>query len=127
MPGGNAVKIAIIVVALGVALVLLARSRRDVKPKDEGQLAQRDLVCTKCQNHFQMPTADYQAAMKAAPKPTPMEGEGGARVRGRGVKPVMLKCPKCGADAAVLGAKCQNSDNWYPMVKPDGTPGSCPD
>ncbi|HVP09847.1 MAG TPA: hypothetical protein VMV94_01520 [Phycisphaerae bacterium] len=126
MPGGNGVKIAIVIVALGIAVTVFAvTSRREEVKIDEG--AMKDLICTKCNAHIQMKLIDFDKAMKAAPKRDNPDAGSGPRTRRVAELPKLIKCPKCGEDAVTLAAKCPNSDKWYPLKNPDGSNGKCPD
>jgi hypothetical protein len=126
MPGGNAVKIGIVVVALTVAVVVFAVSSKKESAKSYETKTMKDLVCTKCNAHFEMPIADYEKAYAAAPKRENV-APGVARARHMAELPRLLKCAKCGEETALPAAKCQNSDTWYPIKNPDGTTGKCPD
>ncbi len=129
MAGGNGVKIGIVVVALAAAVVVFALTRKPQDAQYIGDANQRDLICTKCDHHFTMPVKDWEKAVKTAPRePSDEPEEGGApRARRGASKPALIKCAKCNEAAAVPAAKCEHSDSWYPRIKPDGTPGTCPD
>ena len=128
MPGGNAVKIAIVVVGIGIAITVFALTRKAPEPERKAEV--KDLVCTKCQAHIQMPIPEFDKAISEAPmRENPAAGSesGGPRARSAVNLPRFLKCPKCSEDALLAAAKCPNSDTWYPVVNADGTRGKCPE
>lgn len=129
MAGGNGTKIGVVVVALALAVGIFVFTRKPQEPTYVGKENQRDLVCTKCGEHFAMGLIEWEAAVKAAPKPPPEAPEEGSapRTRRGSAKPTMIPCPKCNEAAAVPAVKCADSDKWYPKINPDGTPGKCPD
>jgi hypothetical protein len=128
MPGGNAVKIAIVVVGIGIAVTVFALTRKQPTAEFVGDKKIKDLVCTKCLAHVEMPLADFDKAIKEAPvRENTAASEGGPRPRSTAVLPRLLKCPKCGEDTMLPAAKCPKSDTWYPVVNADGTRGKCPD
>ncbi|MFH1419173.1 MAG: hypothetical protein ABII12_12920 [Planctomycetota bacterium] len=126
MAGGNAVKIGIIVAALGVAVVVFVMTGKEPESRrPPGASETRDCLCTQCGHRWEMAEAEWHAAIQAAPAaPPPPEGP---RTRNSPRPIKMVQCPQCNEFAGVLAAKCPDSDTWYPIRNPDGTRGSCPD
>jgi hypothetical protein len=128
MAGGNATKIGIVVVALALSVGIFVFTRKPQEAQYVGKESQKDLVCTKCSEHFTMAIKEWEEAVKVAPRAQgDASADQGPRVRRIPAKPGLIKCPKCNEAAAVPAAKCEQSDKWYPKVNPDGTPGKCPD
>jgi len=128
MAGGNAVKIGIIVVALGVAVFFFVRGDKELKPElADGATGIRNCLCTQCEHQWDVMEAEWKALMQAAPEPPPPPTTDGIKSR-RSPQPIkMVQCPQCSEFAAVLAEKCPDSDTWYPVRNPDGTRGRCPD
>jgi hypothetical protein len=128
MLGGNAVKIAIVVVLLGAAIVITILFNKEgpqSKLADGAtQKTYKDMVCVESLKHFQMPNEVWKAAVDVAP---PLENTGKARTRRSLRRPKMIECEECDGGIAVEAAKCPNSDTWYPILNEDGSSGRCPD
>jgi len=129
MAGGNGLKIGIVVVAVALAVGIFVWTRDPQGTQYVGKENQKDLICAKCNHHFTMGIKEWEQAVKTAPRePSEAPAEGSApRARRGASKPALLTCPKCNEAAVVPAVKCENSDTWYPKVKPDGTAGKCPD
>jgi hypothetical protein len=128
MPGGNAVKIAIVVVGIGIAVTVFALTRKQPTLERINQKQNKDLVCVKCKAHIEMPIEEFEKAITAAPARENTAGaDSGPRARSSVNLPKLLKCPKCNEDGLLAAAKCPKSDTWYPVVDADGKKGKCPD
>ncbi len=126
MPGGNGVKIGIIVIAVGIIAYMLFSGGGSEAPKVAPNADDMDLICLENDKHFKMSVDVWRSSENFGPKPVD-DGDGKPRHRGskRGVK--VIRCDECDGGDAVLAAKCPDSDTWYPVKYPDGTQGKCPD
>jgi hypothetical protein len=117
------------VLLIAIAVTVFAVTRKEPTAQYVGEKKTKDLVCTKCQAHIEMPVADYDKALKEAPtreNTAASEGEG-PRPRSAAILPKLLKCPKCGEQTLLAALKCPKSDTWYPVIEADGKRGKCPD
>jgi hypothetical protein len=125
---GGMIKLVIAVVLLIAAGTIFTIARRGDSEERKAAQAPRDLVCTKCGQHFQLPGDQATAAFEAAPQPPPPTQTQGPRTRATGgVRPPrMIKCSQCGEMAAVNAVKCEKHNVYYPVTNADGTRGICP-
>lgn len=123
--GGNTGKIVMVVVLLAVAGTVIYLTNRPVEVK-EPEVTTRDMVCLDSGKHFVLSSEEYSERLEAAPDPEE-EAQSGPRRRTGSRRQKLIPCDECDGGDALLAAKCQDSDAWYPVINPDGSRGQCGD
>lgn len=121
-------KVIMAVVLFLVAGLIFIKNRPGSDVASSVNEAPREFVCTKCNIHFQLPAKEAMAALDAAPEPPPLPITDAPRARAMrdSRPPKMIKCTKCGKDAAVSAQKCELHGVFFPLFNADGTRGQCP-
>lgn len=111
-----------IAVAVGVTLFTREPAKETSLARDAKLI---DVICTKCSQHRQISSEEYQLAMNAIPRDRQQSRAGVGR-RNENAVGLEIDCSACAAPTGRLASHCSKHDTYFVKYTETGANAVCP-